>query len=139
MNTTLQTKVNDKVRVAVPVSKFNFEAYSVQIKHGLPRFPETTSSQTKPCKLWLSRIFQILARTARPSVRSTNFLIVENDNTANAWTARAWAARIFIGFKHPGSSWITNRLPVALWPKTLKHEIQQAGFVKPAESEVYAG
>ena len=138
----------------VPISKFGFAAYSVQIKRGFRCFPDTTSSQIKPRKLWLSRIFQAVARAVRQSARgaglqtgsvadlpdrTTNRLqIIENGWLTSAWTARALAARVFIGFTHPESSWITDRLPVALWPEALKREIQQAGFAKSADLEVCA-
>jgi len=140
----------------VPISKFGFAAYSVQIKRGFRCFPDTTSSQIKPRKLWLSRIFQAVARAVRQSARVAGFQtgcvpdlldwdqitnslqIIENGWLTSAWTARALAARVFIGFKHPESSWITDRLPVALWPEALKREIQQAGFAKPADLEVCA-
>jgi len=152
MKINLQSKPGERGRLAIPVSDFDFEAYSVRIKHGFPCFPDRASSQTKPRKPWLSRMFQTLDRTVRESGRNagyqtglpgkndlTNSLrIIENDKLASAWTARAMAARMFIGFKHPESSWITDRLPVALWPKALKHEIQQAGFAKPANLEVGA-
>jgi len=156
MKIDLQSKPGERGRLVIPVSDFDFEAYSVRIKHGLPFFSDRTSSQTKPRGLRLSRMFQTLARTVLKSARSSGFQtgcvatlprwnditnslrIIENDRLASAWTARAMAARVFIGFKHPESSRITDRLPVALWPKALKHEIQQAGFAKPANLEVGA-
>lgn len=156
MKIDLQSKPGEPGRLAIPVSDFDFEAYSVRIKHGFPCFPDRVSSQTKPRRLWLSRMFRSLPRTVRESARSAgyqtgcvatlpgrnditnNLRIIENDRLASAWTARAMAARMFIGFKHPESSWITDRLPVALWPKALRHEIQQAGFARPAIREVGA-
>jgi len=136
MKIALQSESRENTRFFVGISEFNFAAYSVRIRHGFPCFPDTTSSQIKPRKLWLSRIFQTPARAVRQ--RAHSLRIVENGWLTSAWTARALAARVFIGFKHPESSWFTDRLPVALWPEALKREIQRAGFAKRAGLEVCA-
>ena len=144
MRTVFQSKPDDGARFLVPISEFSYSKYSVQIKRDSRRFPDTTSSQIKPCMPWLCRKFQALAGAIRQCARGASFQtgcvtglrLFENGSLNSAWTARALAARVFIGIKHPESSWLTDRLPVALWPEALKREIQQNGFTKPADLEV---
>ena len=136
MRTTFQSKPEDKACQTIRISEFSFESYPVSVKHGIRRSPDTKSFYFNPRKQWLHRILQTLTRAVRQS--ADRLQIVENGSQASAWTARALAARVFIGFKHPQSSWVTDRLPVALWPEMLKREIQQAGFAKLAESKTQA-
>jgi hypothetical protein len=157
MKIAFQSEPVSKARVTIPIREFSFATYPVRIQHNLPCFTKPGTRQNKPFKPWLSRILQALAgivcqsvpvagfqnrwRVAGPTRADktlNNLRIVEDDAFASVWTARALAARVFIGCQHPRSSWITDRLPVALWPKALKTEIQQAGFAKPASVEVFA-
>ncbi|HUA66868.1 MAG TPA: hypothetical protein VME24_13560 [Alphaproteobacteria bacterium] len=157
MKTTFPFEARSKAHITVPISEFSFATYPVRINRSFPCFPGPNTAQSNPLKQWLARIFQALAgfvcqsatgdglqndcRTAGPTRldKTINRLrIVEDDTLASPWTARAFAARVFIGFQHPKASWITGRLPVALWPKALKCEIEQAGFAKSVNPQVFA-
>jgi hypothetical protein len=142
MKITLQSEPREKARFFVRISEFSYTEFPVPIKREFRCVLHPAGSTTKTHERLLLRIFQALVRTVRQNTRSIGFQIrtnslqvVENGLLASAWTARAFAARMFIRLRHPGSSWITDRLPVALWPQALKREIQQAGFAKRANLE----
>ncbi|HEV2327346.1 MAG TPA: hypothetical protein VGY56_01005 [Verrucomicrobiae bacterium] len=157
MKIAFQFEPVSKTQITVPIARFSFAAFPVRIKHNFPCFSDPTATQSNPVKHWLSRIFHALAGTVCKSATTGGLhkercvagptrldktryrlRIVEDETLASAWTARALAARVFIGIQHPESTWLTERLPVALWPKALKKEIQQAGFAKVENVQVIA-